>query len=74
MYFDVRASGNESTMERTLLKLLQSAAIMTSGLSTIFLPEYSNELYDRIKLLLQKKPAGNNSFKINKEIVAIADK
>ena len=33
-----------------------------------------DELCNRLKLLLQQKQAGNNSDKINQEIVAIVDK
>ena len=46
---------------------------MTSGVSTIFLPSDPNELYDRLKLLLQEKQAGDNCNIIDEEIVAIVD-
>ena len=36
MYFDVKATGNKATRDRTLVKLLKSTAIMASGISTIF--------------------------------------
>ena len=77
MNFDLKASGNKSTRDRTLIKLLKSPGLMVSasGLSkTIFLPSDPNELCDRLKLLLQEKQAGNNSDIINEEIVAIVDK
>ena len=46
-----------------------------SGVSkTIFLSSDSYELCKRLKFLLQKKQAGNNSDIINEEIVAIVDK
>ena len=49
--------------------------VTASGVSqTMFLSSDSDELCDRIKLLLQEKHAGNNSDIINDEIVAIVDK
>ena len=75
MNFDLKAPGNKSTRDRTLIKLLKSPAIMASGVSkTLFLSSDSDELCDRLKLLLQEKQAGNNSDIINGEIVAIVDK
>ena len=75
MHFDERRVGNKSTRDRTLIKLLNSPAIMASGITkTIFLSSDPIELCDRLKLLLQEKQAGNNSDIINQEIVAIVDK
>ena len=75
MHFDERRVGNKSTRDRTLINLLNSPAIMASGITkTIFLSSDPNELCDRLKLLLQEKQAGNNSDIINEEIVAIVDK
>ena len=77
MHFDPKASGNKSTRDRKLIKLLNSPGLMVSasGLSkTIFLSSDPNELCDRLKLLLQEKHAGNNSDIINEEIFAIVDK
>ena len=77
MHFDPKASGNKSTRDRKLIKLLNSPGLMVSasGISkTIFLSSDPNELCDRLKLLLQEKQAGNNSDIINEEIVAIVDK
>ena len=75
MNFDKSRVGNKSTRDRTLISLLNSPAIMASGISkTIFLSSDPNELCDRLKLLLQEKNAGNNSNRINDEIVAIVDK
>ena len=74
MHFDERRVGNKSTRDRTLINLLNSPAIMASGITkTIFLSSDPNELCDRLKLLLQEKQAGNNSDIINEEIVAIVD-
>ena len=74
MNFDMKAQGNKSTRDRTLIKLIKSPAIMASGVTTIFLSSDPNELCDRLKLLLQEKHAGNNPDIINQEIVAIVDK
>ena len=74
MHFDLKAPGNKSTRDRKLSKLLESPAIMASGVTTIFLSENPNELCDRLKLLLQEKQAGNNSDLFNEEIVVIIDK
>ena len=77
MHFDPKASGNKSTRDRKLIKLLNSPGLMVSasGVSkTIFLSENPNELCDRLELLLQERQAGNNSDIINDEIIAIIDK
>ena len=75
MNFDKSRVGNKSARDRTLITLLNSPAIMASGISkTIVLSSDPNELCDRLKLLLQEKNAGNNSDIINDEIVAIVDK
>ena len=48
---------------------------MASGVSkTIFLSSDPDEIWNRLKLLLQEKQAGNNSDIIHQEIVAIVDK
>ena len=77
MHFDPKASGNKSTRDRKLIKLLNSPGLMVSasGVSrTIFLSSDPDELCNRLKLLLQEKHAGNNSDIINDEIIAIVDK
>ena len=74
MHFDLKAQGNKSTRDRTLIKLLKSPAIIASGISTIFLSSDPDEVCNRLKLLLQEKHAGNNSDIIDDEIVAIVDK
>ena len=75
MHFDEKRVGNKSTRDRTLINLLNSPAIMASGITkTLFLSSDPNELCDRLKLLLQEKQAGNNSDIINDEIIAIFDK
>ena len=75
MNFDLKAQGNKSTRDRTLIKLLKSPAIMASGVSkTIFLSSAPDELCSRLKLLLQEKHAENNSDINNNQIIAIVDK
>ena len=77
MNFDTKALGNQSTRDKTLIKLLKTPSLMVSasGVSkTIFLSSDPDELCNRLKLLLQEKQAGNNSDIINQEIVAIVDK
>ena len=75
MNYDTKSTGRPSTRYTSIIKILESPAIMASGVSkTIFLSSDPNELCDRLKLLLQEKHAGNNSDIINNEIVAIVDK
>ena len=75
MNYDTKSTGRPSTRHTSIIKILESPAIMASGISkTIILSSDPNELCDRLKLLLQKKHAGNNSDIINDEIVAIVDK
>ena len=74
MEFDIKNKGRKSPRDRSLVELLESPAIMVSGISTIFLPENPNELCNRLKKLLQEKQAGDNSDINNGEIVAIIDK
>ena len=71
IYFDVKAPVNKSILDRTLLKLLKSPAIMAFRISTIFLSTDPHWLCDRLKLLLQQKQAGNNCKIFNGEIVAL---
>ena len=50
MYFDVKATSNKSTRDRTLIKLLKSSGlrVSASGVSkTIFLSFDSDELCER---------------------------
>ena len=58
MHFDLKAVGNKSTRDRTLIKLLKSPGLMVSasGVSnTIFLSSDPDEFCNRLKLLLQEK-------------------
>ena len=72
--FNVRQVGRKSPRDDSLIRLLNSLAIMASGFSRNVLPENPNEFCDRLKLLLKEKQAGNNSDIVKEEIVAIADK
>ena len=75
MNYDTKSTSRPSTRHTSIIKILESPAIMASGISkTIILSSDPNELCDRLKLLLQEKHAGNNSDIINDEIVAIVDK
>ena len=74
MNYDTKSTGRPSTRHTSIIKILESPAIMASGIKTIFLSENADELCDRLKLLLQEKLGGNNSDLINDEIVAIIDK
>ena len=75
MNYDTKSTGRPSTRHTSLIKILESPAIMASGISKpIILSSDPNELCDRLKLLLQEKHAGNNSNLIDEEIVAIVDK
>ena len=75
MNCDTKSTGRPSTRHISIINILESPAIMASGISgTIILSSNPNELCDRLKLLLQEKQAGNISDIINDEIVAIVDK
>ena len=75
MKYDTKSTGRPSTRHTSIIKILDSPAIMASGISkTIFLSSNPDELCERLKLLLQEKNAGNNSEIINEEIVVIVDK
>ena len=75
MNYDTKSTGRPSTRHTSIIKILESPAIMASGFSkTIFLSSDPNELCNRSRLLLQEEHAGNNSDIINVEIIAIVDK
>ena len=75
MDFNIRQKGRKSKIDKSMIRLLKSHRIMASGVSrTILLSSDSEELCDRLKVLLKEKQAGNNSDIINQEIVAIVDK
>ena len=74
MNYYTRSVGTPSVRHTSIIKILDSPAIMASGVTTIFLSENPDELCDSLRLLLQEIQAGNNSDLINQEIVAIVDK
>ena len=75
MKYDVKSTGRPGVRHSSMIRFFESPAIMASGISkTIILSSNPDELYDRLKLLLQERHAGNNSDIINNEIVAIVDK
>ena len=75
MNYDTKSIGRPSIRHNSVVKILNSPAIMASGVSNILiLSSDPDELCDRLRLLLQQKHAGNNSNLINDEIVAIVDK
>ena len=76
MHFDKKASGNKSTRDRILIKLLKSPGLLclASGISNaIFLSSNLDEICKRLKLLIQEKQAGNNSAIIIEERVVKLD-
>ena len=75
MNYDTKSTDRPSIRQNSIIKVLESIAIMASGVSrTIILSSDPNELCDRLRLLLQEKHAGKTSDIINDEIVAIVDK
>ena len=74
MSFDYNRIGRKNNRHETLTNLFRSPAVIASGIPTKILSENPNELFGRLKLLLQEKQAGNNSDMINEEIVAMAQK
>ena len=75
MNYDTKSTGRPNTRHTSIIKKLESPAIMASGIpKTTILSSDPNEFCDRLELLLQEKQAGNNSDIINDEIVAIVDK
>ena len=74
MNFYIKIRGRPSTRDKSPIKLPYSPAVMASGISTKFIPFDPNEICGGLKLLLQKKQAGNNSDIINEEIIATVDK
>ena len=75
MNYDTKSIGRRSIRHNSVVKILNSPAIMASAVSnTLILSSDPDELCDRLRLLLQEKHAGNNSDLINDEIVPIVDK
>ena len=57
-----------------MMKLLNLPDNMAPGISKIVLLSDSNELCDKLNILLQEKETGNNSDSLNNDITAIVDK
>ena len=75
MKFDIRQKGRKSNIDKSMIKLLKSPAIMASGVTKIILLSFDpNELCNRLKLLIEERQAGLNSDVFNQEIVAMVDK
>ena len=74
MKFDNKQKGRPNNRKKTVIKLLNSPAIMAFIISTIFLPEKPNELSDGLKLLLQEEQPGIKSGSINEEIIVMVYK
>ena len=75
MNYDTKSKGRPSIRHNSIIKILDSPAIMASVISkTIFFSSVADELCERLKLLLQENNAGKNSEIINEEIVVIVDK
>ena len=74
MNYDTKSTGRPSIRHNSIIKILDSPAIIASGISkTIFSSSDADELCERLKLLLQERKAGNNSNLFDEEIVAIID-
>ena len=73
MYFFESVSGKKGTRDEPFFNLRKISAFIAPGISTVILPDKPNELFDRIKLLLQWKQIGKISDIINEEIVAMYD-
>ena len=74
MKINIKQVGRKKVRDGSLIRLLNSPAIMASGFSTIFLTFDFKELCDRLKILLQEKQARNISNLIDEDIVAKTDK
>ena len=72
--FDIKQIGWLSTRNKSLIKLPKSPAIIAFGISTIFSLENPNELWNRLKFLLQGKRYSNISSVKFEEKIAIVDK
>ena len=77
MYLHVKATGNESTRDRSLIKMRKSHNIMisASGVSEArLLSTDPNELCDKLKILFKEKQDGKKSKLVDDEIVALVSK
>ena len=74
MQFDIHSRGKKLIDGNLMKNYFSKRAILASGLKTIFLSKNPNELYDKLKILLEENPAGKISDQISQENVAIIDK
>ena len=78
MYFDEKTSGNKNARNKSLIRLLQSPAIMVSasGVSSSkrFLSSNPKEICGSMRKLLQEKRAGKKSDIINEKTIAMGDR
>ena len=75
MKYSVKSKGRPPVRHKSMIRLPNKPAIMASGFTkTLILSSDSDELCDRLRLILQEKHAGNNSDIINEESVAAVDK
>ena len=75
MNCDTKSTGRPSIRHSSIIKILESPAVLASGISrTIILSSDPNELCDGLRILLQEKHGDNNSNLSDEEIVAIVDK
>ena len=58
MNFNIKQKRRKIDRDKSKIKLLKSPAIMASAVTTIFLPEKSDELCNRLNFLLQEIQAG----------------
>ena len=72
MRFDIKQKGRPSNRDKSIIKLLDSPAMMASGISYIkVLQSDPDELCHRFELVLEEKQAGNNSIIVDEEVVVI---
>ena len=75
MNYDTKSTSRPSIRHSSITKILNSPAILASGISKkLTLSSDPNELCDKLRLLLQEKHGGKNSNLIDEEIVVINDK
>ena len=74
MKFNIKQKGLKSPRDESVMRLIESPAILASGFSTVFLLENPDDICDKVNLLLQEKQTGNNPNIIDEEIIVMADK
>ena len=75
MLFDIHTKGKSFSDKNLIENYFKKSALLASGIQEIvFLPENSNELCTRLRLIISEKRAGNDTNKFDSEIIAIFDK